>query len=98
MNFFYYALALAILTPAVSGASQHHTATSGQLAVKVGVVMGDMDALPENTTWPSLQMALSEFYAAHPNYTTRLFLHRRFSPSRDILSSASAGYHIYCNL
>ncbi|KAL8130664.1 hypothetical protein V2J09_019819 [Rumex salicifolius] len=60
---------------------------NGQVAVKVGVVMGEPS---EMMTWTTLRMALSDFYAAHPNYTTRLHLHRRTSLNNDILSSASA--------
>ncbi|KAM5570987.1 glutamate receptor 2.8-like [Rosa sericea] len=37
-----------------------------------------------------IDMALSDWYASHPNYNTRLLLHQRNSPSDVVLSAAAA--------
>lgn len=55
----------------------------------VGVVL-DFDNGFGKMGLSCINMALSDLYASHPSYTTRLLLHQRNSPS-DVVLTASAG-------
>ncbi|KAL5699313.1 hypothetical protein ACHQM5_030235 [Ranunculus cassubicifolius] len=52
----------------------------------VGVVL-DMDSVIGKVGWECIQLALSDFYAAHPDYRTRLFLHPRDSQGDNVKAS-----------
>ncbi|TVU00673.1 hypothetical protein EJB05_53894, partial [Eragrostis curvula] len=57
--------------------------------VHVGVILDLATELGKKSLL-SLEMALEDFYAAHPNFTTRLSLRVRDS-ERDVVTAASAG-------
>lgn len=57
--------------------------------VNVGVVL-DWGSPVGKLSNSCIPMALSDFYASHSNYTTRLLLHYRDS-NRDAVEAASAG-------
>ncbi|KAI4304128.1 hypothetical protein MLD38_039679 [Melastoma candidum] len=59
--------------------------------VNVGVVL-DMDTLVGKVGWTSISLSLSDFYASHPSYLTRLKLNLRDSRSDDV-AGAAAGSH-----
>ncbi|KAK1323532.1 Glutamate receptor 2.8 [Acorus calamus] len=66
----------------------HHRWVMAQENFSVGVILGKGSLLGE-TGWTSISMAVDDFYAAHPNYSTRLVLH--FEDSKeDIIGAASA--------
>lgn len=68
--------------------------SSGMRPVRVGLVL-DMDNYMGQMGSQCIEMALSDFYAAHEHYETRLLLSHRDS-KLDILGAASAGnIHIY---
>lgn len=67
-------------------AAQNNTTT---IPVNVGVVL-DLDTWFGKMGLSCINMALSDLYASHPNYTTRLHLHRRNSPT-DVVLTAAAG-------
>ena len=60
------------------------------VGVEVGVVL-DMDTWLGKIGWSCISMALTDFYASHSHYTTRLLLNRRDVPNSDIVGAASAG-------
>ncbi|KAK8697285.1 hypothetical protein V6N13_113437 [Hibiscus sabdariffa] len=66
--------------------SRNATAT---VPVNVGVVL-DMDSLVGKTGMSCINMALSDFYAAHCHYKTRLVLHIKDSKD-DIVAAAASG-------
>lgn len=68
-------------------AAQNNTTTS--IPVNVGVVL-DLDTGFGKMGLSCINMALSDLYASHPNYTTRLLLHHRNSPT-DVVLTAAAG-------
>jgi hypothetical protein len=57
--------------------------------VDVGVVL-DMDTWNGKMGWSCINMALSDFYASHPYYKTRLRLNIRDS-KRDVVGAAASG-------
>jgi hypothetical protein len=57
--------------------------------IDVGVVL-DMDTWNGKMGWSCINMALSDFYASHPYYKTRLRLNIRDS-KRDVVGAAAAG-------
>lgn len=63
--------------------------SSDSVPVKVGVVL-DLDVWAGKLGWSCLNLSLSDFYASHPNYTTRLHLHLR-QPGPDVVTAAAAG-------
>ena len=80
--------------PASPAASSSHAAVAGEAAattvpVRVGVILDLATALGKKSLL-SLEMALEDFYAAHPNFTTRVEFHVRDS-DRDVVTAASAG-------
>ncbi|KAK9946798.1 hypothetical protein M0R45_012242 [Rubus argutus] len=71
-------------------AAQNNTTT---IPVNVGVVL-DLDTWFGKMGLSCINMALSDLYASHPNYTTRLLLHLRNSPT-DVVLTAAAAYEFY---
>ncbi|CAK7354098.1 unnamed protein product [Dovyalis caffra] len=68
------------------GVAQNTTST---IPVNVGVVL-DLDYLDANVSLSCINMALSDFYAAHGDYKTRLVLTTRDS-KKDVVGAAAAG-------
>lgn len=64
--------------------------TSAPVNYNVGVVL-DFDAWDGKIWLSCINMALSDLYASHPDYTTRLLLHQRNSPP-DVVLTAAAGF------
>jgi len=71
---------------AAGGAAPPPTTT---VPVGVGVVLDLATGLGKKSLL-SLEMALEDLYAAHPNFSTRVRLHVRDS-DRDVVTAASAG-------
>ena len=67
--------------------------SKGKKTIKVGVII-DMKPTAGDMTKICISMAVSDFYDAHPNYTTRLSLHFR-DPRNDVVDAASAGEFLY---
>ncbi|PRQ27361.1 putative periplasmic binding protein-like I [Rosa chinensis] len=65
------------------------TAQNNPVNVEVGVVL-DFDKGFGKMGLSCIKMSLSDFYASHPNYTTRLLLHQRNSPTDVVLTAAAA--------
>ncbi|OMO86162.1 glutamate-gated kainate-type ion channel receptor subunit GluR5 [Corchorus capsularis] len=63
--------------------------TTGTIPVKVGVVL-DLDKMLGKIGLSCINMALSDFYAAHSSYRTRLVLNPRDS-KMDVVGAAAAG-------
>ncbi|KAM7477583.1 hypothetical protein LguiA_025796 [Lonicera macranthoides] len=63
--------------------------TSGKIPVNVGVVL-DTDEVIGKMGLRCIRMALSDFYASHPHYSTRLLLNVRNS-NATVVGAASAG-------
>lgn len=60
------------------------------IPVNVGVVLDDLDSM-EGKAWLScIKMALSDFYAFHSHYKTRLVLNVRDS-NQNVVGAAAAG-------
>ena len=59
------------------------------IPVNVGVVL-DLDSLVGKIGWSCINMALSDFYASHGDYKTRLVLNIRDS-NEDVVGAAAAG-------
>ncbi|KAL9239800.1 hypothetical protein vseg_014086 [Gypsophila vaccaria] len=57
--------------------------------VKVGVVL-DRESVEGKMSFSCIQMALSDWYAAHPNSNTRIIIHVRDSVNHDPLAAADA--------
>ena len=62
----------------------------------VGVIL-DMGTWVGNLSWSCIRMALDDFYAAHPDFATRLVLHPRNS-QEDVVSAASGGMRLHASL
>ncbi|CAK7354060.1 unnamed protein product [Dovyalis caffra] len=60
------------------------------IPVNVGVVLDLNDVLYGSIGLSCINMALSDFYATHGDYKTRLVLHIRDS-KRDVVGAAAAG-------
>jgi ionotropic glutamate receptor len=80
------------------GVAQNTTST---IPVNVGVVL-DLASLEANIALSCINMALSDFYASHGDYKTRLVLNTRDS-KKDVIGAAAAGslsapsldYHLF---
>jgi ionotropic glutamate receptor len=68
------------------GVAQNTTST---IPVNVGVVL-DLASLEANIALSCINMALSDFYASHGDYKTRLVLNTRDS-KKDVIGAAAAG-------
>lgn len=64
-------------------------AVAGTVPVHVGVVLDLATSLGKKSLL-SVEMALEDFYAAHPDFATRVKLRVRDS-KRDVVAAASAG-------
>jgi len=64
-------------------------ARAANRSVDVGVIL-HMSSWIGNISWSCMPMALDDFYAKHPNYTTRLNLHLRDSGNSSF-GAAEAG-------
>lgn len=69
-------------------------ARAADRTVDVGVIL-DTSTWIGNISWSCMPMALDDFYAAHPNYTTRLKLHLRDS-GKTAFGAADAGIFHSC--
>ncbi|KAJ6329874.1 hypothetical protein OIU76_008657 [Salix suchowensis] len=63
--------------------------TAPTIPVNVGVVL-DLDDLNDKIALSCINMALSDFYASHGSYKTRLVLKTRNS-MKDVVGAAAAG-------
>lgn len=60
--------------------------------MNVGVVVDDVNQSLSGNIWLScIQMAVSDFYASHPHYNTRLNLKVRECKPSGVLGAADAG-------
>ena len=64
-------------------------AQNNTIPVNVGVVL-DFNTSVGNMGWSCISMALSDFYASHGNYKTRLAIKTRDSRG-DVVGAAAAG-------
>ncbi|KAL6606033.1 hypothetical protein ACP70R_041686 [Stipagrostis hirtigluma subsp. patula] len=71
------------------------TTMAGTVPVHVGVILDLATALGKKSLL-SVEMALEDFYAAHPDFTTRVRLHVRDS-DRDVVAAASAAVDLIRN-
>ncbi|KAK8660857.1 hypothetical protein V6N13_051765 [Hibiscus sabdariffa] len=72
----------------LKGAVAQPQNTTATAAVNVGVVL-DMDSLVGKIGMSCIDMALSDFYAVHPHYKTRLVLHTRDSIGDTVAAAAA---------
>ncbi|XP_062228309.1 LOW QUALITY PROTEIN: glutamate receptor 2.3-like [Phragmites australis] len=70
-------------------------AAAGTVLVHVGVIL-DLETALGKKGLLSVEMALEDFYAAHPNFTTRVELHVRDS-NRDVVNAAFAAVDLIRN-
>ncbi|CAN0860368.1 Glutamate receptor 2.7 [Linum grandiflorum] len=92
-----FSMSLFATTPTASMAAGQRKATVG---VKVGVIL-DLNRSYDPVGQLGLsciEMALSDFYAARPNYTTRLLIHARDSPGDDVVQAASSAIELIKNV
>jgi ionotropic glutamate receptor len=69
------------------GAAQNTTSKADEF--HVGVIL-NLGSLVGKVAQTSVSLAVEDFYAAHPNYSTKLVLHIRDSMDSDV-QAASAG-------
>ncbi|GMI95131.1 GLUTAMATE RECEPTOR 2.7, glutamate receptor 2.7 [Hibiscus trionum] len=84
------------LLKGVVAQSQNTTTASAVVAVHVGVVL-DMDSLVGKIGMSCINMALSDFYGAHPHYKTRVVLNAKDSMD-DIVATAAAALDLIRNV
>jgi len=60
----------------------------------VGVVL-DLGTTVGKVAHTSILIAIEDFYAVHPNYTTRIVLHIRDSMSDDVQAASEGEFHPY---
>ena len=60
----------------------------------VGVVL-DLGTTVGKVAHTSILIAIEDFYAVHPNYTTRIVLHVRDSLSDDVQAASEGEFHPY---
>lgn len=60
----------------------------------VGVVL-DLGTTVGKVAHTSISVAVEDFYAVHPNYTTQLVLHVRDSMSDDVQAASAGEFHPY---
>ncbi|XP_022131338.1 glutamate receptor 2.8-like [Momordica charantia] len=80
-------------TTALTAAAQNATAMA---AVNVGVVM-DFESRIGKMGLSCIDMSLSEFYAANPDYKTRIVLHTRNVGNDDVVGAAAAAVDLIKN-
>ncbi|XP_061966571.1 glutamate receptor 2.8-like [Populus nigra] len=91
LSFFFF-LSLMILFLEM-GVAQNTTST---IPVNVGVVL-DLASLEANIALSCINMALSDFYASHGDYKTRLVLNTRDS-KKDVIGAAAAALDLIKNV
>ncbi|MBA0547895.1 hypothetical protein Golob_019028, partial [Gossypium lobatum] len=77
-------------------AQSQNTTGDATIPVKVGVVL-DMDSLVGKIGMSCMNMALSDFYAIHPHYKTRLVFSTKDSMG-DVVAAASAAVDLIRNV
>lgn len=80
---------LLLLLLLFSSADPPWAAAAGETPFRVGVIL-DLETLIGNVSRTCIAMAAEDFYAAHPDYKTRVDLHFRNSGG-DAVGAASAG-------
>ncbi|PNT33981.2 hypothetical protein POPTR_006G268700v4 [Populus trichocarpa] len=91
LSFFFF-LSLMILFLEM-GVAQNTTST---IPVNIGVVL-DLASLDANIALSCINMALSDFYASHGDYNTRLVLNTRDS-KKDVIGAAAAALDLIKNV
>ncbi|KAI9393681.1 hypothetical protein POPTR_006G268400v4 [Populus trichocarpa] len=91
LSFFFF-LSLMILFSEM-GVAQN---TTSSIPVNVGVVL-DLASLEANIALSCINMALSDFYASHGDYKTRLVLNTRDS-KKDVIGAAAAALDLIKNV
>jgi len=89
VNFFFIAFVQIMILPSMAMADDQLNNSSGATKVHVGVVL-DMKGRLGKMGLSCMSMALSDFYASHASYRTRVVLKRRDSKGDD-LGAAAAG-------
>ena len=62
------------------------------ILIDVGLIIEDKDWIGK-MSYECIKMALSDFYATHHHYKTRLVLHTREYKHHDVVSAAAAGMY-----
>ncbi|GAB4857802.1 hypothetical protein Ancab_015709, partial [Ancistrocladus abbreviatus] len=88
--FFFFSLFSTKPVAAYGGAEAEKSgsSSSSSVSVNVGVVFGHGSLVGE-MGFTCIQMALSDFYASHAHFRTRLVLHTRGS-NQDVVGAAAA--------
>ncbi|KAL6124559.1 hypothetical protein ACLB2K_077071 [Fragaria x ananassa] len=71
-------------------------AENNTISVNVGVILQDLNSEVEKIWLSCIKMALSDFYASHPYYSTRLVLNTRES-KENVVSAASSALDLIKN-
>ncbi|PKA65442.1 Glutamate receptor 2.7 [Apostasia shenzhenica] len=95
--FLFFFCSLPLSSFAQGGGSRNPRSRSVRL--EVGVIL-DTKSLIGNISWSCMRMAVDDFYAANPGYTTRLSLHLRDAGSAngDSFGAASAAVDLLKNV
>ncbi|XP_052209396.1 glutamate receptor 2.7-like isoform X2 [Diospyros lotus] len=91
VNFFYIAFVLIMILPSMAMAYDQLNNSGGATAVHVGVVL-DMKGMLGKMGLSCISMALSDFYASHASYRTKVVLKPRDSKGDDLGAAAAALY------
>jgi len=83
-----------ILFLAFSSAVAQNVTESKVEEFHVGVVL-DLGTTVGKVAHTSILIAIEDFYAVHPNYTTRIVLHVRDSLSDDVQAASEGEFHPY---
>ncbi|KAF8657767.1 hypothetical protein HU200_059927 [Digitaria exilis] len=67
----------------------HRAAVNGAVTFNVGVIL-DLQSLVGKMAHTSILMAMEDFYVAHRNYTTKVFLHIRDSNADNLQAASEA--------
>lgn len=90
-RFFNLTVLLVILLLLYIGAKAEYSAdvlTESKSLVHIGAVF-DPERVDGVIAEISINLAISDFYAIHPNYETRLYVH--FATAKDLVGTAAAG-------
>lgn len=82
-----------LLCSSVSSRRISVVAESASLPFHVGVIL-DFETILGEMSGTSISLAIEDFYDEHPDYGTRLVLHRRDS-SGDVVEAASEGEIVF---
>lgn len=82
-----------LLHDAIADHSESHAEklTESKSLVHIGAIF-DPDTLDGAIAEISMSLAVADFYALHPNYQSRLFVH--FTTAKDLVTTAAAGTYI----